>query len=255
MELNYKAFGQGEPLIILHGLFGTLDNWQTIAKQLAEHFSVFIVDQRNHGRSPHLPEISYRLMAEDLQHFMEQQWVHRAHILGHSMGGKTAMQFALDYPDMVDRLVVVDIAPGANEGGHETIFSAMLDLDLTNTENRTQADEELKRRIPEYGVRQFLLKNLSRDKATGGYRWKMNLTALHKQYHEILAAVSGHEEQFDGPTLFIRGGKSDYIGSPEEQQIATMFPTAELKTVASAGHWVHAEAPKELLELVLAFLR
>ena len=117
LELNYKEFGQGEPLIILHGLFGTLDNWQTIAKKLAEHYTVFIVDQRNHGRSPHHADFNYQLMAEDLRDFMEARWAYQATVIGHSMGGKTAMQFALTYPDMVEKLVVVDIGPQQYVGG------------------------------------------------------------------------------------------------------------------------------------------
>lgn len=122
MELNYKEFGQGDPLIILHGLFGTLDNWQTIAKKLAKHYSVYLIDQRNHGRSPHHDEFDYVVMAEDLHEFMESQWIYKAHILGHSMGGKTAMQFAMEYPDMIDQLIIIDIAPKKYQGGHQLIF-------------------------------------------------------------------------------------------------------------------------------------
>ena len=251
MELNFKEFGQGDPIIILHGLFGSLDNWQTIAKQLAEDYSVFIIDQRNHGKSPHLPEISYRLMAEDLQGFMEQQWIHRAHILGHSMGGKTAMQFALDYPEMVDKLIVVDIAPGVNSGGHETIFQAMLSLNPETTENRKAADDFLAERIEEFGVRQFILKNLSRNKS-GGYRWKMNLSVLHQYYTEILAAVEG-SVPFEESSLFIRGAKSNYIQSADD--LLPLFPQANLVTIPEAGHWVHADAPKALLEEVRHFLQ
>ena len=129
MDLNYKSYGQGDPIIILHGLFGTLDNWQTIAKKLAEEYSVFTVDQRNHGRSPHDPEMNYKILAEDLQLFLEKQWIHKTVVLGHSMGGKTAMQFALDFPEMVEKLIVVDIGPFSNNGGHELIFESLLAMD------------------------------------------------------------------------------------------------------------------------------
>ena len=173
MELNYKQFGQGEPIIILHGLFGTLDNWQTIAKQLAEHYMVYIIDQRNHGKSPHSDDFSYEIMAEDLKEFMFRHHIYEATIIGHSMGGKVAMRFALDYPDMVSKLVVVDITPKRYKGEHETIFEAMFDLDLKNLIHRKEIDEQLKSRIPNDGVRLFLMKNLAREK-TGGYRWKMN---------------------------------------------------------------------------------
>ncbi len=159
MELNYKTFGQGSPVIILHGLFGTLDNWQTIGKQIAERHMVYLVDQRNHGKSPHTDDFNYPLLAEDLHHFMESQWIHEAHIVGHSMGGKTAMQFALDYPDMVDRLAVIDIGPKAYEGGHQEIFAAMLDLPIEQITTRQEAADFLEKRIPDEGVRLFLLKN------------------------------------------------------------------------------------------------
>ncbi len=252
MELNYKEFGQGDPIIILHGLFGTLDNWQTIAKKLAENNTVYIVDQRNHGRSPHADELDYPIMAEDLQQFMERKWIYEAVILGHSMGGKTAMQFALDYPDMVNKLIVVDIAPKAYTGGHQTIFDALLALDLDKLDNRKEADAFLAERISEFGVRQFLLKNLSREKE-GGYRWKMNLPAIYHNYSKILAAIES-DEIFDEPTLFIRGGQSEYVQDGDMATIKKRFPQSLLTTVENAGHWVHAEQPKELLSLIQDFI-
>jgi len=202
MELNYKSFGQGPPLLILHGLFGTLDNWQTLGKRWAENFTVFLVDQRNHGRSPHLPEHNYPVMAEDLKAFMEANWMYEAHIMGHSMGGKTAMQFALNYPDMVDKLIVVDIAPKPYVGGHEAIVEALNALPLAKIESRSQADAFLAERIADFGVRQFLLKKAPTD-----------LTLLQAS-----------------------------------------FPNAQLSTIDNAGHWVHAEQPTALFELVDAFL-
>ncbi len=252
MELNYKEFGQGEPVIILHGLFGTLDNWQTVAKQLAKDYWVFIVDQRNHGRSPHVDDLDYILMAEDLKEFMDQHWIPKAHIIGHSMGGKTAMQFAFDYPDMIDKLVVVDIGPGENKAGHGMIFDALLSLDLSNIANRTAAEDHLKEKIEEYGVRQFLLKNLSRSKE-GGYKWKMNLHAIHQNYQNILATVEG-DSVYEGETLFIKGGKSNYINSEEEKTIFQYFPESSVETIEGVGHWVHAEAPEDMLKSVLGFL-
>lgn len=252
MQLNHKEFGQGEPLIILHGLFGTLDNWQTLAKRFAEDYTVFIIDQRNHGKSPHTDEHSYTLMAEDLGEFMERNFMFKAHILGHSMGGKTAMQFALNYPDMVDKLMVVDISPRRNEGGHEKIFEALFSLDLAAIKSRKEADEQLTKLITDFGVRQFLLKNLTRKKE-GGYRWKMNLTTLHTHYQEILAETVG-EDTFDKESLFVRGGKSDYILDTDIPLIKEYFPAAKIETVADAGHWVHAEQPEELYRLVSKFL-
>ena len=252
MELNFKTFGQGPPLILLHGLFGTLDNWQTLGKRWAEHYTVFIVDQRNHGRSPHHDSLDYPALAEDLRHFMEAHWVYKAHILGHSMGGKTAMQFALHYPDMVDKLVVVDIAPKAYTGGHETIFDALLNLDLSTITDRKEAESYLQSRIPEEGVRQFLLKNLTREK-DGGFLWKMNLPVIYKHYADKLANVEPGEP-FDGPSLFIRGGLSAYVQDEDWPLIQQWFPEARLYTVPGAGHWVHAEQPALLYQQVQAFL-
>jgi pimeloyl-ACP methyl ester carboxylesterase len=253
MELNYKSFGQGPPLIILHGLFGTLDNWQTLAKRWADKHTVFLVDQRNHGRSPHLPEHNYPAMAEDLRSFMEANWMYEAHIMGHSMGGKTAMQFALTYPDMVDKLIIVDIAPKSYQGGHEEIVDALNELRLPEIEERSQADALLAERIDDYGVRQFLLKNLSRSKE-GGYRWKMNLPVLTSDYEAILQNIKG-DEVFDGPTLFIRGEKSNYIGADELPLLRSYFSQAELATIKDAGHWVHAEQPAALFNRVDTFLQ
>ncbi len=252
MQLNHKTFGQGPPLIILHGLFGTLDNWQTLAKRWAEHYTVVILDQRNHGRSPHLDAHSYPLMAEDIKAFMEANWMYEAHLLGHSMGGKTAMQFATHFPDMVNKLIVVDIAPKAYPGGHEIIVEALNDLDINTLEDRKDADSILAKRIPDFGVRQFLLKNLTRTKE-GSYRWKMNLPVLTRDYEAILDNITA-TETFDGPTLFVRGADSNYIDDGDLPLLQSYFPAAELATVADAGHWVHAQKPEELFQLVHTFL-
>lgn len=252
MELNFKTLGQGDPVIILHGLFGTLDNWQTIAKSLAELFTVVLVDQRNHGRSPHAPEFNYPILAEDLRDFMHQQWIHKAHILGHSMGGKTAMQFALDFPDMVNRLIVVDIAPHAYQGGHQEIFEALFSVKLDQLSDRKEADEQLASKIDEMGVRQFLLKNLTRQK-NGGYQWKMNLPVLFERYPDILAAIVSNRT-FDGPALFLRGEKSRYIQEEHLPEIESLFPHFKLETIKGAGHWVHADQPDALLAQLTDFL-
>lgn len=252
MELNFKTFGHGDPLIILHGLFGTLDNWQTVARHLANHYSVYIVDQRNHGRSPHAGEMNYRALAEDLKHFLEMQWVYKTHILGHSMGGKTGMQFALDFPDMVDKLIVVDVAPKTYPGGHESIFEALFAVNPGEIQDRSQAENILSSYIPDPNVVQFLLKNLSRNKA-GSYDWKMNLPVLFKDYPQILAGIES-EEKFENPVLFIRGGRSNYIRNEDWPGILRLFPNARLQTIEHAGHWVHADAPDMLLKSVEHFL-
>ncbi len=251
MELNFKTFGQGPALVILHGLFGTLDNWQTLAKQWAEHYTVYLVDQRNHGRSPQLDSISYPEMAADLAAFLEREWVHRCHLLGHSMGGKTAMQFAMDYPDQVEKLVVVDIAPKAYPAGHDTIFAALRAINLATLANREAAEQQLMATLEDSGVVQFLLKNLSRSKA-GGFQWKMNLEVLYQDYPNILAAVKG--SPFEGPTLFIKGANSGYIQAADIPNIQMLFPQSRLLSLPDAGHWVHAEQGPALASAVAHFL-
>lgn len=253
MHLNFKTFGQGDPIIILHGLFGTLDNWQTIAKKLAETHMVYIVDQRNHGRSPHHEEHDYPGMAEDLRNFMEENWIYHATIIGHSMGGKAAMQFALEHPDMVDKLVVVDISPKAYPGSHHEIFDALLSLPLKTISGRQDADDHLAKFISDPDVRLFLMKNLTRKK-DGTYRLKANVEALRRHYPDILAATESGDI-FDGQALFIRGGKSKHMVDGDEVRIWELFPMAEIKIIEDAGHWVHADAPDELLGLVQDFLK
>ncbi len=251
MELYAREFGQGSPVIILHGLFGFSDNWQTIAKALAANHLVITPDLRNHGRSPHVPGHSYTEMAEDIRAFLEARWIFTSAVIGHSMGGKTAMQLALHYPDLVDRLVVVDIEPGQADDNQGDIFAALLGLDLTKITSRQEADAFLTTRVPDMGTRQFLLKNITRNE-NGTYSWKMNLPELWKHYADILGPVTG--EPFDKPTLFIRGSRSDYIKDSDLPAIKMLFPQAELVTIEGAGHWVHADKPAELFHVIQQFL-
>ncbi len=252
MGLNFKQYGQGEPLIILHGLLGSLDNWQTLAREFAKEYSVFTIDLRNHGRSFHNDIMDYPSLANDIAEFMNEHWIYNANVLGHSMGGKTAMQLALDFPELVQKLIVVDIAPKVYVGGHQPLFDAMLNLDVNHLQSRSEADLQLKSSIPNDNIRLFLLKNLSRNKS-GGYRWKSNLNAIVNNYSKILENIDG-DIPSDIPTLFIKGGNSDYIDDDEEI-IKAYFSNAKIKIIEGAGHWVHAEAPAELLGLVKNFLR
>lgn len=252
--LNFKTYGQGDPIIILHGLFGMLDNWQKIAKGLADEYMVILVDQRNHGKSPHHDTHTYQEMAADLAQFMEEQWIYEATIIGHSMGGKTAMQLAMDYPDLVEKLIVIDMSPRqSKKGGHDEIFDAMFSLDLDQLDKRSEAEEKLAGKIKDLGVRQFLLKNLQRKKE-GGYRWKMNLEVLYQQYDDILVEIST-ETPFEKPTLFVKGGKSEYIREKDELLIKTHFPSYKIIEIEDAGHWVHADAPKETIEIIKGFVQ
>ena len=252
MPLHFKQLGQGEPLVLLHGLFGSGDNWFGVAPKLAEKFHVFAPDLRNHGHSPHHAEMDYPLMAADVEKFLTDQKIESAHVLGHSMGGKVAMQFALDFPARMKKLVVVDIAPRAYVPAHDKIFSALLALDLESFQTRSEIEAVLASEIPSLNLRRFLLKNLGRNNQ-GNFFWKMNLRDVAENYPR-LSEVLNPQNQFDKPTLFICGGKSDYITAGDEQEIKRRFPAAQIKTIATANHWVHADAPEEFLRLVLEFL-
>ena len=253
MKLNFKTFGEGEPLIILHGLLGSLDNWQTLAKQFSAHCTVFVVDQRNHGKSPHAPNFDYDILADDLFDFMDENYISSAHILGHSMGGKTAMYFAMKYPEKVEKLIVADIAPVKYEEGHKVIFDALFSVDLKAVDNRKEIDEQLKKQIPQFGVRQFLMKGLTRndDRALA---WKFNLIDIWNNYDNILETFET-EDVFEGETLFIKGEQSAYIIDKYIPVIKKYFPASILKTIKRVGHWLHAEKPKEFYEIVIKFLK
>jgi pimeloyl-ACP methyl ester carboxylesterase len=249
--MYYKEFGAGPPLLILHGLFGFSDNWQTIAKTFSDTHLVITPDLRNHGRSPHLEGHSYPEMAEDVRRFMEEHWIFSAILMGHSMGGKVAMQLALHHPDLVERLIVVDMAPGLAQDNHSGIFEALLSLNLAQVTTRQDIDDHLSRFVPEKGVVQFLLKNVTRD-ASGAFQWKMNLPVLWKHFSDILAPVSG--PPFEKPTLFVRGSRSNYVEDTDFDLIYSLFPQAEIATIEDAGHWVHADQPRQLSEVITTWL-
>jgi esterase len=253
LQLNFQRHGEGFPLIILHGLFGSSDNWQTVSRKLGETYQVFAVDQRNHGRSPHSDIFNYTVMADDLRDFMAAHQLPRAHILGHSMGGKTAMQFALRYPELVEKLIVVDMAPKSYPPAHLPIFAALNALDLNSYRDRNAIDAALAPAIPDTPTRQFLLKNLGRDDA-GAFRWKLNLPAIERNYEPLNQAIAPGPT-FNGPVLFIKGGRSNYLVEGDVALIHQLFPRSTIKTVPAAGHWVHADAPEQLIEFVLKFLR
>lgn len=253
MQLNYKSFGSGPALIILHGLFGSLDNWQTLAKQYAAHFSVFIVDQRNHGKSPRDDgPFTYKALAEDLREFMEQQGMYAAHLIGHSMGGKVVMQFAAEHEGMVERMVVADMGIRAYPPHHEDVLPALRDFPFGEITRRQDADEWLAQRITDYGTRQFILKNLDRD-AAGGFEWKFNFPVLDRDYARILEGVDA-SFPVHTPTLFLRGEKSNYVRDTDFDAIRAVFPSAEFGTVAEAGHWLHADKPADFYAATLEFL-
>ena len=252
MQLRFKEIGHGEPLLLLHGLFGQADNWFGVAPKLAEKFHVLMPDLRNHGHSPHHPEMDYPLMAADVEKFLTSQNIESAHVIGHSMGGKVAMQFALDFPGRVKKLIVVDMAPRAYKRIHEPIFAALLALDLDSFQTRQQIEEALAPEIPSLNLRRFLLKNLGRDDR-GKFFWKMNVRGVSENYSRLGELVAA-KNPFGHPTLFISGGVSDYVAADDETRILELFPSASIKTIAAASHWVHADAPEEFVRLVLEFL-
>ncbi|WNJ18832.1 alpha/beta fold hydrolase [Pontibacter sp. G13] len=252
MRLNFKSFGQGPALIILHGLFGSLDNWVSHARILAENHSVYLLDQRNHGKSPHDPEWDYPTMAEDLHDFMDQQGIFQADLIGHSMGGKVVMQFALEYPSRVNRLIVADMAPKSYPPHHTQILETIRSVDLGSLNSRKEADAKLAEGIDELSVRQFLLKGLGRNEEKQ-FAWKFNFPVIYERYPKILENLEVDDE-FDGPTLFLYGGASHYVTPEDFEDILEKFPQAEFIEMPGIGHWLHAQAPKAFLEHVGKFL-
>jgi len=255
--LHYLDQGQGRPLVILHGLFGTLDNWHSLARRWATEagLRVISVDLRNHGRSFHSPEHSYDLMAQDvLQLFDHLGLGADTTLMGHSMGGKVAMRLALDQPERLAQLIVVDIAPRFSNMDHQDdIVAGLQAVDLAALTNRQEADAALAQHIPQLGVRQFLLKNLYRE-TDNSFAWRINLPALTASLPAVGEETTS-PTPFLKPTLFIRGGKSDYI-TPEDKLVGipALFPNSQVATVVDAGHWVHAEKPDEVFELVQNFV-
>lgn len=252
MKLNHKIIGEGKPLIILHGVFGSLDNWFSVGKSLSESRKVILVDLRNHGQSPHNSVFNYGVMAEDVVELIEDLVFDRVDLMGHSMGGKVAMEVATRFTPLVDRLIVVDIGPKKYPPHHEDIYKGFRSLNLQKLTSRNEADQLLSEKIADFGVRQFMLKNLNR-KSEGGFEWKLNLDAIESNASEIGAPLTS-EAQFPGKTLFIGGARSRYIQQEDYSLIAKHFPQSHIEMVADAGHWVHAEKPSELQKIIEKFL-
>ncbi len=252
MKLNYKKLGtNGKPVIILHGLFGALDNWLSFGKSLSEDHIVYLVDQRNHGKSPHSDNFTYEAMAEDLHEFIKDHSIEQPILIGHSLGGKTVMKYAVNYTDTFEKLIVIDISPKAYPLHHEQILKGLNAIKTDEVKSRQDADTMLKEYVDEPGVRQFLLKNL--DRTANGFQWKINLKGIEDNIENV---GEGLEERLytATPALFIRGEKSDYIRSEDSITIVSLFSNAEIKTIEDAGHWVHAEQPQKLLEMIKSFI-
>jgi pimeloyl-ACP methyl ester carboxylesterase len=264
MILFYRKFGHGCPLIILHGLYGSSDNWVSFARSLSDHFKIYIPDQRNHGQSPNDNHHSYDDLTGDLSEFIREHSIIKPVLIGHSMGGKTAMFFASRFPEMIRTLIVIDISPGQyiedeEENTrflkHRDILRILSELPVEDFRSREDADKALYKYIKIERIRNFLLKNLTRDK-DGSFRWKLNLPVLRANLDNIMAGLE--HEQFASPNypvLFVKGELSDYITEKDIHLITTLFPTAQIKTIDGAGHWIHAEKPDELFNTIYEFLR
>lgn len=259
VTLNHRITGEGSPLILLHGLFGALENLGAIARQFQKQRQVHALDQRNHGSSPHTDSMDYPSMAEDVIAYMDEQGIEKACLLGHSMGGKVAMQVALLAPERVEKLIVADIAPVSYKPRHDAILEGMKHTELTPVRSRRDADKQLAEYIDVPGVRQFLLMNLERipqDKQTQGgpvYRWRLNLQAIDACYAN-LAAAPEEGTPYAGPVLFLKGADSAYIQEKHQPEIDRLFPAAQLQVVEGTGHWLHAEKTDTFVELCHTFL-
>ena len=251
MQLNFKKSGSGPPLVILHGLFGSLDNWFSIAKELVEHYTLYLVDQRNHGDSPHSTEWNYGVMVEDLLELLDAEGLDSVYLMGHSMGGKTVMNFAVQYPERVSKLIVGDIAPRYYPIHHQVILEGLNALDLSQLQSRKEADDLLAPYIPELGIRQFLLKSLGRD--ANGFAWKINLSVITQHIEEVGKALD-EETVFEGPTLFLGGANSSYIQEKDLSDMKRHFPNCTWISIPNAGHWLHAEQPQAVVAEVRKFL-
>jgi esterase len=250
MKLHHRILGEGRSLVILHGLFGNSDNWQTHAKKLADYFKVVLVDQRNHGHSDRSDDFSYDLMAEDLHELITDLELENVMLLGHSMGGKTAMRYAQLYPEGIEKLIVADMGVKRYAPHHQDILEGLSRVDLDTVQSRGEVEQILEPYVPVAGTRQFLMKNLY-WKEKGRLAWRMNIPVLEREMENILAALP--EEEVMIQTLFIRGELSQYIPDEDIPAIEDQFPDSTFITIPNAGHWVHAEAPEAFLNAVLEF--
>ena len=251
--LHSTIKGEGKPLLILHGYFGMSDNWKTIGNKFSEEYQVHLIDQRNHGRSFHEDEFNYEVLVEDLLNYIQHYKLDEVNIVGHSMGGKTAMLFAVMYPDLVDKLIIVDMSPRYYQPHHNAILAGLNSIDFSVQNTRTLVDKKLSVLIPDLGVRQFLLKNVY-WKEKGQLAYRFNLESLTDNNPEVGEALPSFTV-FEKETLFLKGSKSDYITENEEPIIEAHFPNSKIVEIKNAGHWLHAENPKQFYDEVSAFLR
>ncbi len=264
MELFYRKTGNGLPLVIVHGLYGSADNWINIGKRLTEKYTVYMLDQRNHGRSPFADSHTYDDLRDDLEEFFEHHQIEKATLLGHSMGGKIAMWFAADFPEKIEKLVIADIAPknylllkgNSQFYLHQNILLAMQEINFSLIKSRNDVDDFMAEKIDDIRIRQFLLKNISKDKETKQYKWRVNAGVLYNHLEEIVSGVNKNwlDDRIpiiSYPVIFIRGMKSKYILPEDEILIKEIYPDAKIVDIPEAGHWLHAEQPEKFMRAVM----
>ena len=251
MKLFHRELGQGQPIVMLHGIFGSSDNWLTHSRMLSEHYHTYALDLRNHGQSFHDDAFDYPSMVDDVVEFMETHQITDPILMGHSMGGKVAMNLAVAHPEKVQKLIVVDIAPRSYNMQNYVVLEGLNSISIEEVESRQQADDMLARHVDEAATRQFLLKNLQR-KPEGGFKWKLNLSAISANILNIGLPLQV-EGKFEKPTLFVRGAQSGYVRDKDIELIKSIFPVGKVETLDS-GHWVPAEKPKEFVEVVKRWL-
>ena len=252
MELFCRELGEGHPLIIMHGLFGSSDNWLTQAKKLSEDYKVYLIDARNHGQSPHDSAHNYTVISQDIMEFIKKHKLVNPYMIGHSMGGKALMKFLCLYPDIIKKAIVADISPRFYPRHHEHIIDGLSAITLNTLSSRQEADDILAAYLPNLGERQFLLKNLYRNE-NGNFQWRMNLDVLVQEIDNIGEGLDSNCRVYT-PTLFINGGASDYVKVEDQTLISALFSKSSFITISGAGHWLHAEKPEEFLNHVKQFL-
>ena len=255
MDLFYRVFGNGSPVIILHGLLGMSDNWISIAKKIAEKHTVFLPDLRNHGNSFHSEDFDLEVLTDDIIELVHNLKIENAVIIGHSLGGRIAISAVLKYPDLFSKIIVVDIAPRRYTGNRSIsgLLHIMNRIDLDTKKNIAEIDEAMKPLISDIRIRQLVLKNVIKNDE-GFYEWKSNLVVITKKIEELMTPVFD-EVQYEKPALFIKGGKSDFVTQDDYKIIYRYFPNADIDIIQNAGHWVHADEPQLFLEKVMLFLK
>lgn len=251
MKLHFKKIGSGQPLLIIHGLFGSSDNWGTLGKKFTENLTVYLIDQRNHGHSDHNEIMNYDAMAEDLMQLIDAEGIQNPILLGHSMGGKTAMRFAQKFPNVLSKLIVADIGVKEYPMHHNHIIEGLINIDLNVVKSRGEATKILANYVPEFGIQQFLLKNLYWIEK-GKLAWRMNIPVIVQNMKFILGNIPNEISEI--PTLFLRGEKSNYILEDDFDQISEIFTNSTFETIYNAGHWLHAENPIDFFSIVSEFI-